>query len=332
MSKAPDLEALFGQLQEQEEERAKKEAEASKDFSNPNFVSLKVGNAYEVRLMYWSSNVPGERKVPLIEKTVHAVKADDGSYHEITCPSSAYLMGRGGFRACPVCTELSKLWDEKEKGSQAAKIAYGKFKRKFKGYAVVYVVNDPTTPENNGTFKILYINSIMIEYLRKKIYGLDRKGVKIEGARPIGFKAFDPGADGKSLIISVTKDGEYNKYDCEFVDGNGDLKITTDDLEKAFDELKFDEYYTPYDVEAVKEFYEKVYLEREELPVAYKKEASLTETKKETEKKTKGSEPVEEKEEAEEVPEEEEAPAAEETQKRSTPNVDIDSILDDLPS
>lgn len=332
MSKAPDLEALFGQLQQQEEERAKKEAEASKDFSNPNFMNLKVGNAYEVRLMYWSSNVPGERKVPLIEKTVHAVKADDGSYHEITCPSSAYLMGRGGFRACPVCTELSKLWDEKEKGSQAAKIAYDKFKRKFKGYAVVYVVNDPTTPENNGTFKILYINSIMIEYLRKKIYGLDRKGVKIEGARPIGFKAFDPGADGKSLIISVTKDGEYNKYDCEFVDGNGDLKITTDDLEKAFDELKFDEYYTPYDVEAVKEFYEKVYLEREEVPVADKpeeKKEAPAETKKEAAKKA--ADPVEE-EPADEAPTEEEAPAAEETQKRSTPNVDIDSILDDLPS
>jgi hypothetical protein len=328
--------ALYAQMQKAEEEKAKKEAEAAKDYNNPAFVSMRQGNAYEFRLMYWASGVPGERIVPIIEKTVHAVKAEDGQYHEVTCPSSDYLMGRSGYRACPICNELGKLWDEKEKGSAAAKIAYDKFKRKFKGYAVVYVVNDPTTPENNGTFKILYVNAIINNFLREEIKGVDKKGVKIEGARPIGFKAYDPSANGKNLLVSVTKEGEFNKYTCKFVDpeaGSADIVATPDVLEKAFDELKFDEYYTGHDPEALKKFYEEVFLEKEAAPVeeaAAKAEVPAAEP-------TKTEAAAEEK--AEEQPQEEAAAEVEEAaateQKAEAPATngvpDIDSILDGLP-
>lgn len=336
----PDLASLYAKMETAEQEKAKKEAEAAKDYSNPNFVNMKPGNAYEFRLVYWASGVPGERVVPIIEKTVHAVKVENGDYHEVTCPSSDYLMGRGGFRACPICSELSKLWDEKEKGSAAAKIAYDKFKRKFKGYAVVYVVNDPTTPENNGTFKILYINAWINPYLREKIKGIDKKGAKIEGARPIGFKAFDPSVNGKNLLITVTKDGEYSKYSCEFVDpadGEGKIEAIPEGKEASyeflqgiFEGLKFDEYYTPHEPEKIQKFHEDVFLEREEAPAA--------ESKKEEAKEE--AAPAESKEEAAEeaaVPEAEEAAPAEEAQeekkestKADTNMPDIDAILDDL--
>lgn len=277
MSNSLDLAAMYEKMQRAEEEKQKKEAAAAKDYNNPDFINMRQGNAYEFRLMFWTSGVPGDRVVPIIEKTVHAVKADDGQYHEITCPSTDYLMGRSGYKACPICNELSKLWDESQKGSAAAKIAYDKYKRKFKGYAVVYVINDPTTPENNGTFKILYVNAIINNFLREEIKGIDKKGIKIEGARPIGFKAYDPSANGKNLLISVTKDGEYNKYTCKFVDPEPDtaeINASFDILAEAFDKLKFDEYYTPYDPDAVQRFYEDVYLEREQSEYSQKSAAS----------------------------------------------------------
>lgn len=330
----PDMAALYAKMQQQEEEKAKKEAEAAKDYNNPAFISMRQGNAYELRLMYWASGVPGERIVPIIEKTVHAVKAQDGQYHEVTCPSSDYLLGRSGYRACPICSELGKLWDEQEKGSAAAKIAYDKFKRKFKGYAVVYVINDPTTPENNGTFKILYINAIINNFLREKIKGMDRKGMKIEGARPIGFKAYDPTMSGKNLLITVTKDGEFNKYSCEFVDPEaktGNIDASPEVLEKAFDELKFDEYYTNHDPDELQKFYENVFLEKEASPVeeAEAKKAA-TKTEAPAEKPAEKPAPVEEK--AEEAAEEPAEEKAKETKPAPSSDVpDIDAILDGLP-
>ncbi len=321
MSDTLDMAALYEQLQKDQTAKAEKEAAAAKDYNNPDFISMQAGKAYEVRLMYWASGVPGERIVPIIEKTVHAVKQDSGDYHEVTCPSSDYLMGRGGYRACPICTELSKLWKEMEKGSAAAKIAYKKFKRKFKGYAVVYVVNDPTTPENNNTFKILYVNAIVNNFLREEIKGVDKKGVKIEGARPIGFKAFDPTSNGKNLLVSVTKDGEFNNYTCKFVDpeGKGDLGVTKEALEKAYDDLKFDKYYTDFDPEALKKFYEDVYLEKETAPAA--EVAPVKEKKAEEQSQPEAAAEVEKTDAKEEKVEE----------KPEAPKVDIDDILANLP-
>lgn len=343
MSDMDQMAALFNALQKQEEERAKKEAEAQKDFNNPNFISMHVGKAYEMRLMYYASGVPGERVVPIIQKTVHAVKADNGQYHEITCPSSDYLHGRNGYRMCPVCTELSKLWDEKEKGSQSAKIAYDKFKRKFKGYAVVYVVNDPSTPANNGTFKILYVNAIMNNFLREEINGVDKKGIRIEGTRPIGFKAFDPSANGKNLLITVTKDGEFSKYSCKFVDpeGKADLGITKADLKKAFEALDFEKYYTPYSAEECEKFYQEVVLEKETSEVAQLLNETAAKTAPKVEEKAaEQAAPVETKFEETKVETKVKAPAAAATEpvvKEKKPaatggEFDINSILDSLPS
>lgn len=330
--------ALYATMQAAEEEKAKKEAEASKDFSNPDFITMKPGNAYEMRLMFWSSGVPGERTLPIIEKTVHAVKAEDGTYHEVTCPTSEYLMGRSGYRACPICTELSKLYKEMEKGSAAAKIAYDKFKRKFKGYAVVYVVNDPSKPENNGTFKILYINGWINPFLREKIKGVDKKGVKIEGARPLGFKAFDPSANGKNLLITVTKDGDWAKYSCEFVDpaaGQGELKgCSYEELGEVYDTLKFDEHYTPHDPDAVQKFYEEVFLEKEASPVeeAAAKKADAPKTEQKTEAAATTEKPAEKPaEKTVEAPAEEKEESVTEPAPSSPDVPDIDAILNGLP-
>ena len=325
MSETLDMAALYEQLQKTDEAKAKKEAEALKDYNNPDFINMQAGKAYEVRLMYWASGVIGERIVPIIEKTVHAVKAESGEYHEVTCPSTDYLMGRSGYRACPICGELSKLWKEIEKGSAAAKVAYDKFKRKLKGYAVVYVVNDPTTPANNGTFKILYVNAIMNNFLREEIKGVDKKSVKIEGARPIGFKAFDPTTNGKNLLVSVTKDGEFNKYTCKFVDPQGDLGIKPEDVATAFDTLAFDKYYTNFDPDALQKFYEDVYLERETATSDAKAAEPVAE---------KAAEPAEEKA-AEPVAEKAAEPVAEKAAEAPAPSKsavpDIDDILANLP-
>lgn len=341
----PNMEEMYALLQKQQAEKAKADEDAAKDFNDPNFLQLKQGNAYEMRLMYYTSGVPGDRIVPIIEKIVHAYKdPTDNQYHEVTCPTSEYLNGRQGYRMCPICTELSKLWKLHEGGSVAAKAQYDKFKRKFKGYAVVYVINDPSNPENNGTFKIIYINAKQIDFFRSEIKGVDKKGNPINGARPINFKAYDPSEAGKNLMITVSKDGDWSDYAMKFVDSNGPLNITTDQIAEAYDTLSFDDRYTQFDPEASQTFYENLVLGKEEAPATEgnqeapaksmaqeAKEAAERVAKENADKaETPAKEEVKDEipmETPTETPAKEEA--KEEAPKSSTP--DINSILDNLP-
>ena len=321
-----DMEKMYAALEAQETEKRKVDEEAAKDFQNPNMLTMKAGNTYRVRLMYWCNDVPGDRKVPIIEKTVHAVKTDTG-YVEVTCPVSEYLMGRSGYRACPICGELSSLWDQKDKGSASAAEAYKKFKRKFKGYAVVYVVNDSDKgDENNGEFKIVYINAIINKYLRKKIKGVDHKGNKIDGAVALGFKAFNQ--KGRDLIITVTQGAEFKEYECEFDEGNT-LDITDEQIEAAYDTLDFESFYTKHDPAALQSFYDDIVLEKEAAPASANAaidmaaEAKAEKPAEKAEKKTakKAEKKVEKPAEKEAAPEE----------KTTGKSVDVDALLAGLP-
>jgi len=326
-----DMEKMYAAMEKQEKAKQKAAAEAKKDFDNPNMISMQSGNTYEVRLMYWASGIPGERSVPIIEKTVHAAKNSDGRYVEITCPVSDYLMGRSGYNACPVCSELSKLWEAKKKGSASASSAYDKFKRKFKGYVVVYVVNDPTKPENNGTFKIMYVNAIVKEYLDTKIKGIDRKGVAIANARKIGFKAYDITENGKNLFISITNDGKHNKYSCEFDDGDA-LPIDMEQIEQAYEDLEFEKFYTQFDPKATQAFYEEIVLEKETVEAEPEAVAAEPEDDIPMDFEEKAEETVEEKAEApaEKPKAKKEKPASK--KEATASSSDIDDILADLPS
>jgi hypothetical protein len=76
-------------------------------------------------------------------------------FGKIICPSSEYVHGVNGFQMCPVCRNNNKLWKDSKNGSETAKQLYRQFKRKLNGYALVFMINDPVNPENNGKVKIV---------------------------------------------------------------------------------------------------------------------------------------------------------------------------------
>ncbi len=257
-----DLKKMLEEVRKSEVSKVEKKQEKSEKTSfkkDERLLSLSSGNTYRMRLLYY---VPknSNRKSPFINKFVHSfwddAATDGNKSHWVTCPTSEYIDDLNGFKKCPICNANSKFYkDYLDNKSTTSKSLYDLFKRKFYGFALVYVVNDPTTPENNGQIKILKYTKTLNDYLKLKIFGIKKaeKGKIIildpDDESVIGSDAFDLKA-GSDLIITVNqkevKDGEkkiiYPDYSFEFSTRKlTPVPITIEDIEKAVKNLKFDE-------------------------------------------------------------------------------------------
>jgi hypothetical protein len=68
----------------------------------------------------------------------------------------------------------------------------------------VYVVNDPSTPENNGTVKIMRFG--------KQLHKIIMDSIQDEDESAIGFRAFDLTSAGCNFRVKVDRQGEYPSY------------------------------------------------------------------------------------------------------------------------
>lgn len=68
----------------------------------------------------------------------------------------------------------------------------------------VYVINDPTSPENNGQVKIMRFGKQLHKIIMDSIQDTDESAV--------GFRAFDLGPDGCNFRVKVDRQGEYPSY------------------------------------------------------------------------------------------------------------------------
>lgn len=247
------LQEMFNQVQATEKTRVEESQAGGYEPSeeNPNILHPKAGKTYVVRLLY----VPSEkRKVPTIDRFFHSIWDEKSkTLHEVTCLTSDYLMGetRAAFTQCPNCVESSALFKKwKADGSKSAKDLYDEIKRGFIGHALIYVVNDPVTPENNGRVMILEYKKNMRKFLKLEINGIDVKTKEVVNQNPIGFKAFDI-ENGRNLEITATADsfmlGEkqinYVKLSPKFSYDLTKLDITQEEIEKKVAELNFDKTY-----------------------------------------------------------------------------------------
>lgn len=134
--------------------------------------------------------------------------------------------------------------DEKEKAKAI---------RKTEKYLVnVYVVEDPTNPDNNGKVKILRYG--------KQLHKIIMEAIEGEDAEEFGARIFDLGPEGVNFKIKCENQGEYPTYVSSRFTSSGKLSLTEDqrdeiyrkvfDLTKVFslksyDELKklLDEHY-----------------------------------------------------------------------------------------
>lgn len=331
-----NLDSLFDEVKENEIKQATEKTTSFVKFSeDPRFIQFKAGNTYQFRLLYYVDD-PEKRKTPFIAKYTHNHWDDDAEFDKlktVTCPTSEYILHNNGFSKCPICKATRKFYKDKEEGSSTAEELYDQYRRKFHGYALVYVVNDPTNEENNGTIKLMHFGITIHKWLKLQIFGIDEKGNLVDD-ETIGKGAFDL-KDGYNLKITVSKKGEYNDYLCEFARKSSAINISEKDIAAAATELKFDEEYTTFSSdEELNTFYKECVL-AEEVNSSTKDEIDLGE---EDEENKEDDIPMDfdkngkaKKEEApEETPEDEpEEPAEEKTEDLGTDDgdIDIDNIL-----
>ena len=99
----------------------------------------------------------------------------------------------------------------------------------------VYVIEDPTNPDNNGTVK-------MVRYGRQLAKIID-SAINGEESKDLGQRIFSLGADGCNLKIKVEKQGEFPTYVSSKFAFPSDLKLS---------ESKINELYTSiHDLERV---------------------------------------------------------------------------------
>lgn len=236
------------------EDHAKK-MEEKPSYKDPRIVNTIPENTYRFRLLFYV-DAKHERKTPFIEKYVHAIWDEEAKKSDfVTCPTSKYLSGDMGFNNCPICSHASKMYKEHMKTqSVSCHEIYKKFKRQFFGYALVYVVNDPTNKDNNGTVKILKFKLGVSEFFEKEINGEKDKEGKIIND-PVGYSAFSL-TDGYDLILEVGKKDKWPSYAPKFSREKSSINIDAQKLEAEILALKFDEdFYTSSTKDALTKFF-----------------------------------------------------------------------------
>lgn len=234
----------------------------SKSYADDRFISFVPDKSFRFRLLFYIDDT-SKRKTPFIEQYIHAFYDKDTRSREVViCPTSEYIKGNFGFNQCSVCNNNKKLWKELSTGNKTSKELYDQVKRKFHGYALVYVVNDGANPENNGKVKLMHYGKDIKKFFKQEIIG-DENSVD-----PVGSSAFSL-ESGYDLLISVAlikdpnSDDSYKEYTCKFAREKSAINIDVEKLEAEIKALNFDkDYYKITPTEQINEFFQKFVLEK----------------------------------------------------------------------
>lgn len=175
---------------------------------NDDILKPKAGNTYTLRLLWLPPLNGSNRSKPMINQYVHHFWDDtvtSGSRDQVVyCPTSEYLDGNNGFKKCPICEVVGRLYED-GKTSPSAYELYKKFSRVFKGFIPVYVVGGPE--EDVGKVKVLQYTKQIMEYLNKVIFGI----------KPVVRKNFQQDAD----VGAINTDEIYGAEAFSFEDETG---------------------------------------------------------------------------------------------------------------
>ena len=110
-------------------------------------------------------------------------------------------------------------------------------KRLEKWLVNVYVIDDPTNPDNNGKVKMLRYG--------KQLHKIVTEAIEGEDAEEFGPRIFDLGSDGASLKIKVEDQGGYPTYVSSRFTTVGSVDLTEDEQKDIYDNVfKLDEVFT----------------------------------------------------------------------------------------
>ncbi|NDB57769.1 single-stranded DNA-binding protein [bacterium] len=198
------------------------------------------GNGDDSRL--WKPNVDKSGNGYAVFRFLPAADGDDLPWMKVWHHG---FQGPGGWlidncpttlsQKCPVCEFNTGLWNS---GIESDKEIARKQKRKLNYYSNIYVVSDPSNPENNG--------KVFLYKYGKKIFDKIQEAMKpeFEDETPINIFDFWQGADFKLKIKKVA--GYWNYDSSEFTSPSTLGGFDDSELEKVWrNEYSLQEFVNP---------------------------------------------------------------------------------------
>ena len=130
------------------------------------------------------------------------------------------------FERCPIQEErfrLSRMGTDEEKEKASA------LRRMEKWLVNVFVVDDPTNPDNNGKVKLLRYGKQLQKIIHEAIEG--------EDSEEFGAKVFDLGDDGVNFKVKVEQQGDYPTYVSSRFTGVGKLGFDEEKQKSIYDSV-----------------------------------------------------------------------------------------------
>ena len=174
----------------------------------------KSGNGYAI-IRFLPESEGSE--LPWARVYTHAFQGPGGWYIE----NSLTTLGQKD----PVSEHNSQLWNS---GSDANKEIARKQKRRLSYYSNIYVVSDPTNPENEG--------KVFLYKFGKKIFDKIMEAMKPEFADETPINPFDFWA-GANFKLKIRRVEGYQNYDKSEFDDASPLFDDDDKLEKIYNSL-----------------------------------------------------------------------------------------------
>lgn len=250
--------------------KASDRAQKTTGYYDNRFVNLEPGKKYKLRLLWFDDESPetnpDRRDSPFLETYIHSAKDDSGKRHTVTCPTS-FDTSPAGFKSCKCCTNSSALYKSGQEGSKKDEELYSLYKRKFHGYALVYVVNDGSNAENNGQVKLMHYSIRAKKFFDAEIFGIEDTWKKNDTDEPVDEETGDEVGEGAfqlengyDLIVNVKKNGQWNDYSYKFARNASTITIDEDAVEAQIQALGFDALRTRTPANEIENFYTDVVL------------------------------------------------------------------------
>lgn len=117
----------------------------------------------------------------------------------------------------------------KKNGTEEEKAKAEQVKWQEQWFVNVYVVDDPVTPENNGTVKVMRFG--------KKLNKLIMAAISGDDSDEFGSRVFDLSANGCNLKLKAEKQGEYVSYDSSRFTSPTDLGLSEERQKEIYDSI-----------------------------------------------------------------------------------------------
>lgn len=193
---------------------------SAKSGGNPLYkeiLKFKAGNTYILRLL------PNIKDVP--NTFYHFYVHGWNSFATGEYVSSVSLQTVG--KPDPIGSEVYRM---KKMGSAEEKEKVEAVKWQEQWYVNVYVVDDPVTPENNGTVKILRFGRKLNKLIEEAISGSD--------SDEFGPRVFDLSENGVNLKLKVEKnDGGFINYDSSRFTSPQNLNLTKEKQDEIYSSI-----------------------------------------------------------------------------------------------